>query len=359
MLRPIATLSVLVLALGGCRGPAANPPANTPNAAETTTAETKATQFCKVDLPDSWRSALAAGTLKTDPGAGEWVVAASDDATAEFVQVTRAGSRTLDYLSAGRTTVLTLAVNDEVVESSFDGRWLVFAVAHNPENLSLWSLYVWDSQTRSAPKRIVDNTTDAPLIRPVARHGKAAWLSNAGQLHFYDLATGKDTVLTDAHATTAFFTDSWLLWRAGDNANGRLRAVDAAAGTPVTLPAALTGETAMQYVAGGGDTIVWTKGNTMMGWRDGWADAKQLITIDKGPIQWPHVGGDLVTFGDVAAYFVADLRSGSYTQVTPEAGDARALPGGLIVGYYSGDKTKPGPSTVVATKNLPALPACH
>jgi hypothetical protein len=356
MLRRITTLSVLVLALGGCTGPAAtHPPA--PPLEETTAA---AKQFCKVDLPDSWRSALAAGTLTTDPGVGEWVVAASDDAAAEFVLVTRPGSRTLDWLSAGgRTTVMTLGANDEVVESSFDGRWLVFAVAHHPENLSLWSLYVWDSQTRAAPKRIVDNTTDAPLIRPAARHGKAAWLSNGGQLHFYDLATGKDTVLADAQATTAFFTDSWLVWRAGDNANGRLRAVDGAEGTPVTLPAALTGETGMQYVAGGGNTIVWTKGNTMMGWRNGWADAKQLITLNTGLVEWPHVGGDLVSFGDTVAYFVADLRSGSYTQVTPEAGDARALPGGLIVGYYSGDKTKPGPSTVVATKNLPALPACH
>lgn len=353
MLRRIATLSVLVLALGGCTAPATSTPATSglPAAANK--------QFCKVDLPETWRSALAAGLLTTDPGVGQWVVAASDDATSEFVQVTRSGSRTLDWLSTGgRTTVMTLGVNDEVVESSFDGRWLVFAVGHSPENLSLWSLYVWDSQTRAAPKRIVDNTTDAPLIRPVAHHGKAAWLSGDGQLHFYDLASGRDTVVADAHATSVFFTDSWLVWRAGDNANGALRAVDAAAGTPVTLPAALTGETAMQYVAGGGDTVVWTKGNAMMGWRTGWAEPKQLITLKTGLVEWPHVGGDLVTFGDTAAYFAADIRGGSYTQVTPEAGDARALPGGLIVQYYSGDKTKPGQPSVVGIAKLPALPTC-
>jgi hypothetical protein len=355
MLRRITTLSVLVLALAGCAGPAANPPATEP----TPTAQ-QATKFCKVDLPESWRSALAAGTLTADPGVGEWIVASSDDATDTFVQTTRGGSRTLDWLSAGgRTTVMSLGVNDQVVESSFDGRWLVFAVGHNPANLSLWSLYLWDSQTRTAPKRIVDNTTDAPLIRPVAQHGKAAWLTNGGQLHFYDLASGKDTVLTDAHATTVFFTNSWLVWRAGDNAAGQLRAIDAATGTTATLPAALTAEASLQYVTGGGDTIVWTNGNTLVGWRNGWTGPKQLITLDKGSIQWPHVGGDLVSFGDTAAYFVADIRGGSYVQVTPQAGDARALPGGLIVQYYSGDKTKPGQSSVVGIAKLPALPACH
>jgi len=351
MLRRITTLSVRVLALGGCTSPA---PTQPPTDTRTTAAANK--QFCKVDLPESWRSALAAGTLSPDP---DVVVAASDDATGTFVQVTRAGSRTLDWLSAGgRTTVMALGVNDEVAEGSFDGRWLVFAVFHNPENLSLWTLYVWDSQTRGAPKRIVDNTTDAPLMRPVAHRGKAAWLGKGGELHFYDLASGKDTVLTDAHGTTVFFTDSWLVWRVGDNVGGRLQAVDAAAGTPVTLPAALTADTAMQYVAGGGETIVWTNGNTMMGWRNGWAGAKRLITIDKGPIQWPHVGGDLVSFGDIMAYFVADLRSGSYTQVTSDAGNAWALPSGLIVGYYSGDKFKPGTSTAVGIGHLPPLAAC-
>ena len=357
MLRRIATLSVLVLALAGCAGPAANPPPTEPKATPPTAAAPQATKFCKVDLPESWRSALTAGTLHTDPGVGEYVVAASDDATQTFVQVTRTGARTLDFVTTGgRTTVMTLGVNDEVVESSFDGRWLVFAVAHNPANLSLWSLYVWDSQTRAAPKRIVDNTTDAPLIRPVAQHGKAAWLGNGGQLHFYDLAGGKDTVLADAHATTVFFTNSWLVWPGSD---GRLRAIDAAAGTPVTLPAALTAETSLPYVTGGGDTIVWTNGNTLVGWRNGWTAPRQLITLDKGLIQWPHVGGDLVSFGDTMAYFVADIRGGSYVQVTPQAGDARALPGGLIVQYYSGDKTKPGQPSAVGIAKLPALPACH
>jgi hypothetical protein len=303
---------------------------------------------------------------------GEVVIAAKDDATGLFLQVTRPGSRTLQWAptndAGGRTTVMALPhpTDQQFLEGAFDGRWLVFGVGTGMQDINSSSLYAWDSQTRAAPTQIAETHDGLMATRAPAVHGgRAVWAQGDGVLHIYDLATAKDTTVPGTKARTVFFTGSWLVWLDGDGEAARLRAIDAGTGTPVALPPALTGVTSVQYINGGGDTVVWDQfaggqaGRVLMGWHAGWDSARPIVSLSTGSIESPTVGGDLVTFGDTKASFVADLRSGSYAQVTPEYGYAWALSGGLIVEYYTGDKSDPARPSLVQAAKLPPLPACR
>jgi hypothetical protein len=214
------------------------------------------------------------------------------------------------------------------------------------------------------PRKLADQAAAYGLIGPLVHRGMAAWVES-GRVHLFDLAAGRDTVVPDTTATSLFFTDSWLVWVNGsDHESLRFRAVDAITGAPVTLPPALSSVTSQRFANGGAQTMVWTQwggdqgGDTLMGWRPGWAGPRPLVTVTQTRFEWPYAGGDLVSFG-TSAYFVADLRSGSYTQVTPDAGYIRIVGDALVVSYFSGDKTIAGTPSVVRASQLPPLPQCN
>jgi len=77
-------------------------------------------------------------------------------------------------------------------------------------------------------------------------------------------------------------------------------------------------------------------------------------------VQWPQVGGPLVTWDNGATQFVADLRGGSYAQLTPEFGSTKLFADALVVTYApTGKSTHPIlDSTLIRPSQLPPLPAC-
>jgi hypothetical protein len=248
------------------------------------------------------------------------------------------------------------------LDGGFDGRWAVFAVSDSPRFVG-GKVFAWDSQTSGPTRKLADHATAVGLIGPLVHRGMAAWVES-GQVHLFDLVAGTERVLPDTTATSLFFTDSWLVWVNGsDHPSHRFRAVDAITGAPVALPLALSSVTSQRYANGGGQTVVWTLwvgdqgGGALMGWRPGWAGPRPLVTVTPTSVEWPYVGGDLVSFGD-GPYFVADLRSGSYTQITPQATYIRIVGDALVVYYFRGDKTVIGPTSVVHVSQLPPLPKC-
>jgi hypothetical protein len=365
-MRILIALSLAVL-MAGC-GPTSQPrPAPTPTTAPTPTMAAAA-PFCQVPLPAAWQAALDAGRVAVPAGAGLVVMAAAADGSSVFAQVNRPGSSELDWLNGqSRTTVMRLddPVNQQFIAGGFDGRWLVFGIRYDLSLVDEWNVYAWDSHSGGDPRKIADNRAGVPgpWIMPVVGHGKAAWIQGtAGRqsdVHLYDLATGTDRVVQRTPATGVFFTDSWLVWRDGyaDGSPVHLKAVDAATAEPVTLPPALADAQSSHYANGDGQTLVWDHNGALLGWRPQWTNPR-LILADRNAIEWPYVGSDLVSFGNTLAYFVADLRSGSYTQVTPQYGYVQTFGDALVVMYYNPDKSATGPTSVVRASALPPLPSC-
>jgi hypothetical protein len=325
---------------------------------------------CRVALPAQWSAALRAGQVRTRDGERVVVRAGSADGRSQFVELSRPGWRGLVWLrDEGRTRTEIMAVADpeheQVVAAAFDGRWLVFGVGHRLGEPDDWTLYSWDSSAGGAPRQIARNTEHAPWLAPVVRDGRAAWIAGApalqARVHLYDLGRDVDRVVHDGPANTVFFASELLVWRAGyDDVPAALAAVSAATGAPAQLPAQLRTVRSGHYVTGNGTTFVWTLPDqrTIQAWRTGWAEPRRVITLAENTVEWPKISGDLVAWGDTEARFVADLRSGSYVQITPRFGWTDAWDDVLLV-QYAPDAEASAASTVIRANGLEPLPRCH
>jgi hypothetical protein len=341
--------------------------------------------YCRVETPPSWQQALAAGRVPVNRGDDLLVKAASPDGTSLFAQVTRPGWRGLVWLQNGgttQTTVMTLAdpVEQQFIDGGFDGRWLVFAIGYDRRRPDDWTVHAWDSTAGGLPWQIADNrkALKSPWIRPVVHRGKAAWIAGAEGLqatvHLYDLASSTDRIVHSGPATGVFFLDSWLVWRDGYETDpAPLRAVDIDRAVPVGLPPVMQGIRSLRYANGNGTTVIWVQSNgaaapgpgprpsmTLMAWRPAW-DRPQLIVTTTTPhesIEWPYIASDLVSWGNLKAFFIADLRTRSYAQITPQFGAILIWGDTLMVHYYRGDRRTSGDETVIRASQLPSLPTC-
>jgi hypothetical protein len=308
-------------------------------------------------------AALRGGTVRVATGERAVVRTVSDEGAGQFVELNRPGWRGLVWLrDGGRSRTTIMAVKDpakeQVLAAAFDARWLVFGVGHDLSDPNDWTLYSWDSRAGGPPREIAHNRDRGPWLAPVVHAGRAAWISGAG-VHVYDLARGTGRVVHEGVANTVFFFGSMVVWRAGyDDVPASLQAADPVTGAAVALPGALREVRSGHYAAADDTTVVWTlaDGRTVQAWRAGWATPRRVVTLADGLVEWPKVTGDLVTFGDTAAHFVADLRSGSYVQVTPRYGWTDTWGDALLVQYEPTSQALT--STLVRASRLRPLPSC-
>ena len=186
-------------------------------------------------------------------------------------------------------------------------------------------------------------------------------------MHLTDLGTGRDTVIGSGWTEYPFRFGDLAVWPdvAVQDRAVELKAVSLTSGGPATLPAELrTTLSAPMYVSGDADTFVWSANDlsSLRAWRSGAPGPITIIAqVRQGEyLQWPNVAGPIVTWDNGSAWFVADLRSGSYAQITPESG-ATTLTGDALVVTYAPTGTKELPmldSTLIRPSHLPPLPAC-
>ena len=163
------------------------------------------TPFCIVDLPESWRAALAQGKISVPDTVRLGVLAVAADGSRIFgglysvewsgiVSVDRDGSIARIRASRSGST-----------GGAFDGRWLVWEESHSSTDWSDWDIWAWDSnsgevfEVATAP-RANGATVPGPFVIPAVSDGKSAWVqanqSGKGEVHLYDLATRQDRVLS-------------------------------------------------------------------------------------------------------------------------------------------------------------------
>ncbi|GAA3521674.1 hypothetical protein [Actinocatenispora rupis] len=332
--------------------------------------------FCAVSLPAAWRQHLTAGRIPVRPGESLTVHAVGDDGSTAVADSRLGDTRTVLFLRGGsRQDVLRMAGQDQLYGAGFDGRYLVFSVSHDPADLAAWTLYAWDSTTAAPPRMLARNAVDdaghpapGPMLYPVISDGVAAWTAGrpdgTTELHRYTLLTGDDQVVRAGHPGTPFLFGGDLVWPESPKPDAltALHAVAMETGTPAALPGALAAVRGPAFIAGTGDAAAWVDADvhSLWVWRPTWPRPVRALRVAEGRnLQWVRVAGDLVTWDDGTAQFGADLRTGSYAQLTPRYGYTVADGDALAVGYAPASKTDDGaPPTLVRVSDLPPLPGC-
>lgn len=256
---------------------------------------------CGVDLPQDWKDLLSRTTTEAGSHEKVIVVAADADGGTTLVKTTRNRTTELVLRDHGKRQQVVAMQNDgQVFGVEFDGRWVTFSTTPNPANLAT-TTYVWDSRNDGAPAEIGG-------YGAVVHNGKAAWSDRAG-VHFYDLAKKKDRIVGQGK-TPVFFGDA-VIWQE----DGKFRGEGA-------LPEQLANATPGTSVASDGRTVVWTQGDKLRGWRDGWPEPRDLAGIKLTPtsegILFPRVSGDFVSWVSGSSY-VTDIRSGATMHTTEGA----------------------------------------
>ena len=122
---------------------------------------------------------------------------------------------------------------DQVSNADFDGQWLVWSESHSLSNSSDWTILAWNKadggvvKTITVAPRVNGSPIVGPFIVPVVANGQLAWSqSDPGggtSLHLYDLAAGRDSVVSADHPGSPVIAWPWLLWGAAnrDGSPGR------------------------------------------------------------------------------------------------------------------------------------------
>jgi hypothetical protein len=258
-------------------------------------------ESCRVDLPQDWKDRLARTRLEAGSHEQLTVVGANEDAGTTLVRTTR--NRTTELvLRDGRKRQQVMAVQDDaqLFGVEFDGRWVTFSTTPGPADHTT-TTYAWDSRNDGAPVRIGSSGA-------VVHNGKATWSDSLG-VHVYDLARKKDRIV--GQGTSPAFLGDAVMWLK----DGKFQAE---AALPEQLKNAKPGES----VASDGRTVVWAQDEALRGWREGWAEPRELAGIKAVPktegIVFPRVSGDFVSWQSESAY-VTDIRSGATMHTTEGA----------------------------------------
>ncbi|MFS8103248.1 hypothetical protein LFM09_39585 [Lentzea alba] len=253
---------------------------------------------CRVDLPGDWKDELSRNKIEAGAHEQVTVVGANSDAGTTLVKTTR--NRTTELVlhdSTKRQQVMAVQDDGLLFGVEFDGRWATFSTAPGPDAAA--TTYAWDSRNDGAPVRIGSEGA-------VVHNGKAAFSDSAG-VHVHDLARKKDRVVGQG-ADPVFLGDA-VMWLQ----DGRFR------GDAVPDPLK---NAEPEAVASDGRTVVWTEGDALHGWREGWPESRELAEIKREPktegIVFPRVSGDFVSWQSESSY-VTDIRSGATAHTTEGA----------------------------------------
>lgn len=343
--------------------------------------------FCLTTLPRRWQEALEAGTVPRETDEQLLVELVAPDGSLAIESKVPDVRNELRWFPADGSDFVTVhdfgAENPErqVLDAAFDGRYLSYSVRHSVRLDGTWSLYVWDSEEGGDPQLIAENPVDAegdpivgPFNYPVAYDGMVVWVQGAPtgdsetSLHMYDIDDGSREVLHTGHPGTPFRMGSLLIWPESP-AKGELselHALSLETLEPAELPGPIADIEGPAYIAASEDTVAWTGEDlhALWVWRESWESPARVFRNPDERVQGVHIAGDVVSWNLLnTAQFALDLRSGGYTQITPELGSTSAGGPFLRVGYApdlsEGKANAKSRQTVVDTRDLPPLSGCN
>lgn len=318
---------------------------------ETKVGDQRWTKTCRIELPADWVAAMNSGRVDHDAGIQPLVRYLGQDGSVAMQYLTPSLQGANRYLWEPREGTSVL-IDDfaaaghsgwQVLAASFDGRYLAYSVLLSPHDLNGWKLFVWDSNKDDPPVKIADSDVNAdggspggPLNYPTIIAGQVFWPQVrkgdgiVSHIYRYTVQDGKTQQLElDNLPTRVWSGGSSLIWAGAKSAKEftTLRAVDAATLEPRALPAALTSIMGPLDLAAAVPTFAWSlaEARSLWIWRDGWKSPVKAISVPDGmSVNNVRVAGHFVTWDDLSAQWIIDLRTGGYAKLTAEYGSTEA-----------------------------------
>jgi hypothetical protein len=293
---------------------------------------------------------------------------------ARFSGVARIDTRT------GRLTRVKAFPDPQLDQAwaALDGRWLVWNEYHGFDNFNDFTTWAWDTQARklkqlgSAARGPTGQFWESPWRGPDIRHGMATWVQGVGpdqlgDIHTFNLRTGRDLVVRHGHPGGAFLLDHHIVVWAEASAPGvptRMHAASALTGAPLPLPPTLRSLRNITGLETDGRRIAYPNASYKSLWWSPSPGAQPSEVIETRHLQHVdnsvQVSGRYVAFGIYPGVFVADTRLRRYVRVSTHGGSALIDSTDLLV-TYGPTKKALHPllrMSFLPLHDLPPMPAC-
>ena len=261
---------------------------------------------------------------------------------------------------------------------AFDGRWLVWNEYRGYDSFNNFTTWAWDTHTRKltqlgAATRGPDGRFwDSPWRGADVRDGTATWVQGVGpdqlgEVHAYNLRTGRDLVVRHGHPGGAFLLDHHIVVWPEASAPGvpsRMHAASALTGGPAVVPRALRTLRNVTGLQTDGRRIAYPDAPYKSLW---WSPSlggkpyevvgtRHLDHIDNSV----QVGGRYVGFGIQPRVFVADTRARRYVEVSKSLGSVFVSSDALLLVYGTTEKVLHPilRMAFVPLRDLPPMGAC-
>ncbi|MDQ2912798.1 MAG: hypothetical protein M3T56_06025 [Chloroflexota bacterium] len=205
--------------------------------------------------------------------------------------------------------------------------WLVWTLGNSTTNVADWSLLARNLDTGRTLTLATAKAPDGTFLfgqqpLPAIREGRVSWaqpLPKRGpnpeaEIHVYDLAAARDTVLATGRVSSPVYAGGRLIWasRSADDAKFSFQAVGGVDLRPIQLPERLRDPGSVLYLAGSAESLAW---NADGGHAAIWAFDTSTYSVYQAPdlkhqFQFLQVAGPfLLWYGGITSS-VLDLRTG-------------------------------------------------
>jgi hypothetical protein len=351
-------------------------------------ATTRPAPWCEARTSASWRRVLSRHIVPLSRTTPLNPIAPADDGHSFFAEIYTprfTGVAEIDAATSAVTEIKafpdpTSAIGSEESDQAwgaFDGRWLVWNEYRGETSFDDFTTWAWDSQTRKltrigAATRAADGTFwPSPWHGPDVRDGIATWVQGVGpdqlgEVHAYDLRSGRDLVVRHGHPGGALVLAGHVLaWAESPTRGARttMYAADALTGSPVRTPRALRYARGVSGLATDGRRVAYPSARYRSLWWSPSLRTKPQKIVGTQRLHYVdnsvQVGSRYIGFGIEPHVFVADTRTHRYVQVTARGGFTRIGAASLIVFYATGSKVDPiAHVALVPLRDLPRVPAC-
>jgi hypothetical protein len=261
---------------------------------------------------------------------------------------------------------------------AFDGRWLVWNEYRGYDSFDNFTTWAWDTRTRKltrlgAATRGPDGQFwESPWRGADVRDGIAAWVQGVGpdqlgEVHAFNLRTGRDRVVRHGHPGGAFLLDRHIVAWVEASAPGvpaRMHAASALDGHPVPTPRSLRSLRNVTGLQTDGHRIAYPDAPYKSLW---WSSSLREKPYEVVPTRHVEhidnsvqVGGRYVGFGIQPRVFVADTKARRYVEVSRAGGSVFVNRTDLLLVHGSAKKVLHPilRMAFVPLRGLPPVPAC-
>jgi hypothetical protein len=337
--------------------------------------------WCKAQPNAAWRSVLGGAVVGASRHASIVPIAPARDGRTFFAEIWSASFSGVARIDRGTGSVARVksfpdATNDQAL-GSFDGRWLVWREYHSLYNVNDFSVWAWDS--RGGEPKQIGGAKQAPngswwpssWRNPDVRGGIATWEQGAGpggigDVHAFDLATGRDRIIRNAHVGGSFFYRDLIVWTESPRPDALtvMRVVDALTGKRRPVPAALRRQRGVSGLITDGKAIAYPDAHYRSLWwspRPSVAPRRLFGTAYGDSVaNSVQVAGRYILFGVEPHTYLADTSTRSYLEIKG-GGWGRMNSRALVILKPSSAKAQHTISDVLFLPlgSLPPIPRCR